>query len=189
MTMNMQPTHLQNEWIKLVPVQAGDFDTLFNLASDPLVWEQHPEQDRYKSEVFQRFFDTCIASGSGFVVYDAKTGEPIGSSRYYDHSPEKRSVGIGYTFLARSRWGGPYNRALKELMINYALEHADVVTFHIGALNMRSQKAVEKLGAKKIEERDDESGLPVNRKCTYELTRHDWEENIKNRSNGQSILQ
>lgn len=151
--MNLQPT-LENETIKLVPLKETDFETLYKVASDPLIWEQHPNKDRWKREVFQNFFKGAMESGGAFLIYDAQTGEVIGSSRYYDLDERKKQIAIGYTFYARSHWGGKYNSAAKALMMNYAFKHVDSVLFHIGALNLRSQKAIEKLGAVKIDEQE-----------------------------------
>lgn len=147
--MNLQPT-LSNEHVSIRPLQADDFEALYAVACDPLLWEQHPNRDRYKREVFEVFFKGAMESGGAFLVSDAKTGQVIGSSRYYDLKDEE--VCIGYTFIARSHWGGVYNPALKRLMLDHAFKHVERVLFHIGAVNIRSQKAIERLGAKKIGE-------------------------------------
>lgn len=173
--MNLQPTHLTNELITLAPLQATDFERLYTIASDPLIWEQHPEHNRYQRDVFQIFFDGAVASGTAFLVFDTQTNQLIGSSRYYDNTPENKSIGIGYTFLSRSHWGGPHNTALKKLMIDYAFQFADVVVFHIGGANMRSQKAVQKLGGVKVSEKDPEgNGVLEQMKFTFELSKHVW---------------
>lgn len=150
--MNLQPTELANELVRLVPLQPGDFDRLFAVASDPLIWEQHPEKERYKEENFRRYFDSGILSKGAFLLMDAQTGALVGSSRYYEYDAANSSILIGYTFIARSHWGGPFNRALKQLMIDYAFQHVDTIGFQVGETNMRSQKAVQKLGAVKIGE-------------------------------------
>ena len=111
-----------------------------------------PNKDRYKRDVFETFFKGAMESKGAFLVFDTKTNKVIGSSRYYDVDTEHHSIAIGYTFVARDHWGGIYNPALKSLMINYAFQFADTVLFHVGAVNVRSQKAVERLGAKKTDE-------------------------------------
>ncbi|HWC15861.1 MAG TPA: GNAT family N-acetyltransferase, partial [Terriglobales bacterium] len=134
-----------------------DFDALFQAASDPLIWEQHPEPDRYKREIFQRYFDSGIASGGAVVVIDRKSGRVIGSSRYHDFKPEASEIEIGFTFLEREFWGGAYNGELKSLMLDHAFRFVDRVVFVVGENNLRSQKALEKIGArflKKIERLD-----------------------------------
>lgn len=147
----LQPT-LENELIKIQPLQHSDFETLYNIASDPLIWEQHPNKDRYKREVFETFFKGAMESKGAFLVFDNKTKELIGSSRFYEFDTDNKSIAIGYTFLAKDHWGTTYNQALKLLMIEHAFNFVDRIIFHIGANNIRSQKAIEKLGVKKVEE-------------------------------------
>lgn len=172
-SFNLQPT-LENEFIRIVPLKAEDFERLYAIASDPLIWEQHPNKDRYKREVFETFFKGAMESQGAFLVYDHKTGTPIGSSRYYEADKEKKTVAIGYTFIARDHWGGTYNPALKDLMMEHAFQHFDAVIFHIGALNIRSQKAMEKIGGKKIGELEMEYyGEPNKLNFVYEIRKED----------------
>ena len=148
----LQPNHLENELIKLRPLQEADFEELYFVASDPLIWEQHPNKMRYQRDVFQIYFDGALLSKGAFLILDSKTDEFIGSSRFYDLDEKEKSVLIGYTFIGRKFWGKGYNKALKELMINYAFQYVDKIYFHIGANNYRSQKAIEKIGAVKVDE-------------------------------------
>ena len=134
--------------ITLRPLGTDDFPGLFQAASDPAIWEQHPDSTRYKREVFrERFFSGAITSGGAVAVIDNRTGGIIGSSRYYDWDPGKRELAIGYTFLVREHWGTGTNREMKELMLAHAFKHAVLVWFHVGRANLRSRRAVEKLGA------------------------------------------
>jgi RimJ/RimL family protein N-acetyltransferase len=173
---NLQPTDLSNEFVTLVPVTPDDFEKLYEVASDPLIWEQHPTRNRYQREVFEIFFNGAITSKGAFVVYDTKTGEPVGSSRYYKLDKINSTVRIGYTFIARRCWGIGYNNALKSLMINYAFNFVDHVIFEIGAVNVRSQKAIEKLGAIKTGEElvTYEGELQANNNYIYEIGKTDW---------------
>ena len=150
---DLQPT-LQNEFVKLVPLKESDFEILYKAASDPLIWEQHPNKNRWKREVFENFFKGARESKGAFLIYDSKTNEPIGSSRFYDWETEKNNVSIGYTFYSRSHWGGKYNPSCKQLMMEYAFQYVDNIIFHVGAKNIRSQKAIERLGAVKIAEEE-----------------------------------
>jgi len=152
MKFEIQPNHLQNELIQLVPLQEIDFEALYQVANDELLWEQHPNKLRYQRDVFKNFFQGAIESKGAFLVLDSKTNEPIGSSRFYDYNETTNSILIGYTFIARKYWGKGYNKALKKLMIDYAFQYVDTIYFHIGANNIRSQKAIEKIGAIKIDE-------------------------------------
>jgi RimJ/RimL family protein N-acetyltransferase len=151
MAFELQP-RMENPWIRLEPLVRGDFDALYTVASDPLIWEQHPNKERYRREVFATYFDGAIESRGAFRIIDAATAALIGSSRYYDLNEAERSVAIGYTFIARSHWGGSYNRALKALMLDHAFRYVDRVIFHVGVGNLRSRKAMEKLGGVKVGE-------------------------------------
>lgn len=149
--MNIQPT-LENENVKLVPLTQNDFEELFEVASDPLVWEQHPNKDRYKREVFENFFKGAIESGGAFKIIDKKSNEIAGSTRFYDYNAEDNSILIGYTFYGTKFWGSKLNPQVKKLMMDYIFQFVDKVNFHVGKDNIRSQKAMEKLGAKKVDE-------------------------------------
>jgi RimJ/RimL family protein N-acetyltransferase len=152
MSFDIQPTHLQNELIQLIPLQENDFEELYTVANDKLLWEQHPNKLRYQRDVFQNYFEGAILSKGAFLIRDSKTNEVVGSSRFYDYNKEEKSILIGYTFIGRKFWGTEHNRALKKLMLDYAFQYVDKVYFHIGAFNFRSQKAIEKIGAIKVDE-------------------------------------
>src|SRR4051812_12267003 len=153
MNFQLQPT-LSNELITLHPLKESDFEKLYKVASDPLVWEQHPNKDRYKREVFENFFKGAIESKGAFLVCKTENGDVIGSSRFYELKDELNSIAIGYTFIARECWGHTYNKSLKKIMLDHAFQYVDNVIFHIGAVNIRSQKAIEKLGAEKLREEE-----------------------------------
>ena len=147
MEFELQPT-LKGELIELRPLAPDDFDALFAAAGDPLIWEQHPESDRYTREVFQKYFDGAIASRGAFAIIERKSGRIIGSSRYCNLDPAAGEVEIGWTFLERAYWGGTYNRELKTLMIDHAFRFVERVVFVVGEKNLRSQRALEKIGAR-----------------------------------------
>jgi RimJ/RimL family protein N-acetyltransferase len=148
MLFDLQP-HLKGELIELRPLRPDDWDELFAVASDPLIWEQHPESDRYKEEVFKVFVEDALRSGGAFIVIDTQTQQIIGSTRFHGYDPEKSEIEIGWTFLAREYWGGRYNREMKELMLTHAFKFVENVVFFVGENNIRSQKATEKIGAVK----------------------------------------
>ena len=146
MPFELQPT-LRGELIELRPLGEEDFEELYAAASDPLVWEQHPQSDRYKEEVFRDFFRTAMESGGAFVVTDLESGRVVGSSRFHAYDEERSEIEIGWTFLARTHWGGLYNGEMKRLMIEHAFRFVDSVIFLIGPRNHRSRKAIERVGA------------------------------------------
>src|SRR5213596_2505748 len=145
MSFELQP-HLTGQLIELRPLAPEDWDDLFAVASDSLIWEQHPESDRYKPDVFKIFFREALESGGAFAVIDKNSQQIIGSTRFYGHDPEKSEIEIGWTFLAREYWGGRYNRELKQLMLDHAFKFVENVIFYVGENNIRSQKATEKIG-------------------------------------------
>ncbi|MDF2446642.1 MAG: family N-acetyltransferase [Moraxellaceae bacterium] len=143
---DFSPT-LVGETISLRPLTADDFEAVYAAASDPLIWEQHPYPLRYRRDVFESgFWVSAVTAQGAFVITDNASGQVIGSSRYYEWDPAKQEVAIGFTFLRRSHWGGATNRELKRLMLEHAFRWARVVWFHVGSNNLRSRKAMEKIG-------------------------------------------
>src|SRR6476620_7590870 len=149
MGFNLQP-HLKGELLELRPLAPNDWDELFAVASDSLIWEQHPEPDRYKEDVFRVFFKEALESGGAFVIIDRKIQRIIGSTRFYGYDPQKSEIEIGWTFLARKHWGRRYNAEMKRLLLNHAFRFVENVVFFVGENNVRSQKAMEKVGAIRV---------------------------------------
>jgi RimJ/RimL family protein N-acetyltransferase len=149
MVFDLQP-NLKGELIELRPLKPNDWDELFGVASDSLIWEQHAEPDRYKEHVFRVFFKEALDSGGAFAIIDRKTQRIIGSTRFYGFDPKKSEIEIGWTFLARRYWGGRYNAEMKRLLLNHAFRFVESVVFFVGEDNVRSQKAMEKVGAIKV---------------------------------------
>lgn len=174
--MNWQPTSLKNDWVKLIPLTQDHFNPLYTVASDPLIWEQHPNKNRYQLPVFQNFFEGALASNGAFLIIDARSTEVIGSSRFYNFNKALNAIEIGYTFYARKCWGLPFNQSTKDLMINYAFTLAEQINFFVGAENFRSQKAMEKLGAIKVDELlMPYYGEPDRHNFQYQISRAEWD--------------
>jgi RimJ/RimL family protein N-acetyltransferase len=149
MVFSIQPI-LENDRVILYPLQEEDFDALYAVASDPKIWEQHPNKDRWKKDVFRTYFDGAIQSKGAFKIIDKLTGKIAGSTRYYDYN--NKSILIGYTFYATAYWGKGMNSAVKALMLEYIFQYVEKVFFHIGAHNIRSQIAIGRIGARKVNE-------------------------------------
>ncbi len=154
---DLQPT-LTGKLLELRPLRPDDFDALYAVASDPLIWEQHPAKDRCTPEGFKEFFRKTLNSGGALIALDSKDGRVIGTSRYHRFDPEESEVEVGWTFLARSHWGGTYNREMKELMLRHAFRFVDRVVFLVAPENLRSQKAVEKIGGVRMGSRLNSEG-------------------------------
>jgi RimJ/RimL family protein N-acetyltransferase len=157
MSFDLQPV-LRGELLELRPLRPEDFPDLYAVASDPLIWEQHPIRDRYKEEVFKGFFREALESGGALTAADSKDGRVIGSSRFHGYDQERSEIEIGWTFLARSHWGGIYNGEMKQLMLRHAFRFVNNVVFLIGPQNLRSQRAMEKIGGVRVGSRPDASG-------------------------------
>jgi len=140
-----EPFHTQH--FSLEGVAESDFESLYAVASDPLIWEQHPESNRWQRNVFSVFFANGLANDLGcFVIRERLTQEVVGSTRYYGYDETDRCVRIGFTFLARKHWGTSANREIKDAMLKRAFKLCESVLFDIGPENRRSITAVEKLG-------------------------------------------
>jgi RimJ/RimL family protein N-acetyltransferase len=153
MRFNIQPV-LENEAVILYPLQEQDFEELYAVAADPKIWEQHPNKDRWKKEVFQVFFTGAIQSKGAFKIVSKDTGEVIGSTRIYDYNEQENSVLIGYTFYATKYWGKGINQAVKKMLLDYLFQFVSKVYFHIGSNNIRSQIAIGRIGAQKVAEKE-----------------------------------
>ncbi|PRD57139.1 GNAT family N-acetyltransferase [Sphingobacterium gobiense] len=153
MEFDIQPI-LENEKIVLYPLQEEDFEALYTTASDPKIWEQHPNKNRWRKDVFSMFFDGAIQSKGAFKIVDKATGNIIGSTRFYDYNKQQDSLFIGYTFYAIDYWGKGINQSVKTMMLEYIFQFVSKVKFHIGAENIRSQIAISRIGAQKIAEQE-----------------------------------
>ena len=148
---SLQPV-LETPALKLLPLQPADFADLYAVAADPKIWEQHPNPNRWQQEIFTTFFEGAIQSGGALKVVNKATGATLGSTRLYDYQEQDNSILIGYTFYGTSSWGTGINQAVKALLLDYLFQFVDTVRFHIGARNVRSQIAIQRLGAKKVAE-------------------------------------
>ncbi len=151
MHIDIQPV-LENDQVLLKPLTPADFEALYHTASDEKIWEQHPTPDRWKREVFTKFFEGAVESKGAFIIIDKRTGEIAGSTRFYGYEESDNSIRIGYTFYATKYWGSGFNLMVKQLMMDYIFQFVDIVYLEVGAANTRSQIAVLRLGTKKIRE-------------------------------------
>ena len=157
------------------PLRADDFDALYKVASDPLIWEQHPERNRYREVVFRRLFQESLASGGALVAINSETEEVIGSSRFHAYDERLSQIEIGWTFLARSFWGGEFNGEMKRLMLGHAFKFVESVIFVIGEENIRSQRAMERIGGRRVGTRTDANGRT---NFIYRISRLEFENKL-----------
>jgi len=174
MNFSLQPI-LENDLCILSPLEENDFEALYKVASDPKIWEQHPNKDRWKKEVFENFFEGAMKSKGAFKIISKETGAFIGSTRFYDFNPEDDSIFIGYTFYAVSCWGKGVNQSVKKTMLDYLFQYVSKVKFHIGSENIRSQIAISRVGAKKVaEEEVAYFGEKPKLNFVYQINKEDW---------------
>jgi RimJ/RimL family protein N-acetyltransferase len=164
---DLQPT-LESELVRLRPLRIEDFDDLYAVASDPLIWEQHPVRNRYQEEAFKLFFRESLESGGALIAIDSANDGVIGASRFHGYKKDESEIEIGWTFLARAYWGGLYNKEIKRLMLQHAFRFVDTVVFLIGPANLRSQRSIEKLGGVRIGSAPDAGGRNT---FIYEISR------------------
>lgn len=150
--LDLQPQNLYNNLVEIVPLQKSHFEALFQAASDELTWDQHPNPLQHQLFHFQNFFEGAIFSQGAFIIKDKTTKDIIGSTRFYDYNVNQKSIYIGYTFIAREYWGKGYNLSVKIELLKYAFLFLEKVYFQIVGNNLRSQRAIAKLGAIKVKE-------------------------------------
>ncbi len=166
---------LQNDRAILYPLEEKDFEELYAVASDPAIWVQHPNKDRWKRDIFRNFFDGALQSRGAFKVVDKKTGKVAGSTRIYDYNAGDNSILIGYTFYGTEYWGTGLNLSVKALLLDSLFKTVSRVDFHIGAENIRSQMAIGRLGARKTGEAEVAYyGEAPKLNFIYSIGKEDW---------------
>jgi RimJ/RimL family protein N-acetyltransferase len=171
---SLQPV-LETTSLQLLPLQPADFADLYAVAADPKIWEQHPTPHRWQQAVFTTFFEGAIQSGGALKVVHKATGATLGSTRLYDYNEQDNSILIGYTFYGTPSWGTGVNLEVKALLLNYLFQFVDKVRFHIGARNVRSQIAIQRLGATKVAEQEVAYyGEPSQLNFVFEIDKSTW---------------
>lgn len=172
--MNLQPI-LESELLILKPLSEEHDDALYRVAKDPLIWEQHQFKDRYKRDIYDKLIIDSLQSKGAFVVIEKSSTEIIGSTRFKKLSNVDSAVEIGWSFLSRDKWGRGYNKSIKKLMIDYAFDYVEDVIFYVDKDNLRSQKAVQKIGGVRIVESHLKHFLKDNdTDWTYRINKQDW---------------
>ncbi len=143
---------LSSENILLQQIKKSDFDRLFLAGSDPLIWAQHPDSERYQRSRFEVYFASGLEAPAFYKIVDRKTQEVIGSTRFYGYQKNRNLIELGYTFLVRKYWGGNTNLEVKKTLLEDAFQSVDRVIFTVGQKNFRSQRAMEKMGGRRINE-------------------------------------
>jgi RimJ/RimL family protein N-acetyltransferase len=133
--MNTTPC-IEDNLVLLTPLLNEHFDQLYEVASDPVLWEFHPIEKGYEKKVFKEFFNKAIQTGSLLIV-DKVQEKVIGCTRFYNFNSYESSVVIGQTFYNKSYWGTGYNTRVKTLMLDYAFGFVQKIVFLVIINNFR----------------------------------------------------
>lgn len=149
--MSLPRVTLENAFVRLEPLEERHRAGLRRAGDDPDLW-RFASVNQY-NEDFDAWMDARLAAQPAdltFAVIDARTGAAIGSSSFLAHSQSNRRVEIGWTWYSKAAWAGPVNPSCKRLMFAHAFETLALnrVELKLSALNARSWRAVEKLGAR-----------------------------------------
>ena len=173
--MDRQPI-LEGERLLLRPLVPEDWQALYAVASDRELWARHPSHNRWQEPVFHAFFEDALAGGGALAILEKSTDRLIGSSRFQNHEPAQGGVvEIGWTFLARDRWGTGLNAEMKRLMLTHAFDYVARVVFSVGAENVISRRAMTKIGGRLSGETwvEERAGVPMEH-VRFEITREDF---------------
>lgn len=173
--IDRQPT-LTDGHFSISPLRETDIPVLAKAACDPGIWEQHPSKERGVEAHFIPYAHTLLNAGGTVVFEKIDEKRIIGCSRFYDAPNAAGDIAIGFTFIEREFWGQGVNKALKRMMIDHIFQSRDQLWLHIAPENIRSQRATEKLGARKLEAMAID---PLNTGKTslhycYRLSKSDW---------------
>lgn len=153
--MEIDLTKLAGKHVYLRLLQANDRETIRPMAKDERIWEFTKGlmiNDTY-DEQFDRYFDMALDPKAlngqqAFVIHDAKDNAILGMTRLYEFNPKDKRAAIGYTWYVPAVWGKVHNKECKLLLFQYLFEHLQFnrAELHVAHQNVRSQKAVEKIG-------------------------------------------
>ena len=148
------PVVLAGTHVRLEPLEQRHADDLVDAAADPLIWRWLPVQVTSRADL-ERWIDEALAAAAAgteqaFAVVDVPTGRAVGSTRYMDIAPAHKGVEVGWTWYARSAWGGVVNPESKLLLLTHAFEGWGAIRLYLktDSLNERSRSAIARLGAK-----------------------------------------
>jgi RimJ/RimL family protein N-acetyltransferase len=149
--MNVQPVVLEGPTLRLEPLVLEHAPLLWP-KSDPEIFRHSLEPPRDASpEAFEDWIRYCLTAPASalWTLFDKATGEAVGNSGYLEIRPPHRALEVGRTWIARSRQGTRVNPESKYLLLCHAFEDLGAVRVQLKTdlNNLRSQRAIEKLGA------------------------------------------
>ncbi len=154
--MNPTPVVLYGDAVKLEPLDPAHADDLLAAGADPEIWRYMPiPQPNSVAEVRKWIDEAWKLAATGdqlpFAILDPETGRAVGSTRYLEIHRNWRTLEIGWTWLAASVQRSAVNTETKLMLLKHAFEDQGAlrVQFKTDGRNLRSQKALERLGAVK----------------------------------------
>ena len=155
MTTFVKPVTLSANGVELVPLEATHEAGLKQAAADGELWQIRvtsvPEPDATADYIGDALRGRDTGDRFAFAVIDQATGNVIGTTSYHDILPAVKRLEIGYTWYAKSAQRTHVNTTCKLLLLTHAFGvlHCNVVGWRVDNFNYASQRAVERLGAKK----------------------------------------
>ena len=148
----LEPITLENDYVKMSPLTLENYHELFPITSqDKLV--QYSPSDIETPEALKNYVETTLKrqqlnQSIPFIIYDKKTETYAGCTRFMNINWQHKVLEIGSTWIGREFHGSGLNRQMKDLMLNYAFDIMgfEKIEFRIDERNIRSRRAVEKLG-------------------------------------------
>ena len=151
----VEPVSLSQRGVQLVPLGLEHEDGLRAAAADGELWNLRitgvPEPHETRAYIETALQMRSEGNRFAFVVTDEFSGRVLGSTSYHDILPAVKRVEIGYTWYARSVQRTHVNTTCKLLMMGHAFERLSchVVGWRTDNFNHASQRAIERLGAKR----------------------------------------
>lgn len=146
---------LQGDSVELVPMELSHLDGLWKAAMPEEIWDFTASKIRSKEQMEKMIKDALAEKEKGnqfpFVVLHKQDNKIVGSTRYLDISNANKSLEIGWTWYNPEVWRTRVNTECKYLLLKCAFEEWGMnrVQFKTDSRNVRSQRAIERLGAKK----------------------------------------
>ena len=151
----LNPITLRDRHVTLEPLRLDHVPALEDAAADGALWNlwftSAPAPGQAQAYVEKALRGQAEGAMLPFAVREAGSGEIVGTTRYYDFAADLPRLAIGYTWYAK-RWQKSHlNTACKQLLLRHAFEAIQCVAveFHTDRRNLDSQRAIERLGARR----------------------------------------
>ena len=144
---------LENSRVRLRPLETTDFEPLKAVAFDPTIWRftvtRADDAVSLAAYLAAAVHDRQAGRRYPFAIIDRATGQIVGSTSYYNFSPEDQRLSIGYSWLGTDFQRSGLNRAAKHLLLCHAFETLDCerVELETDSRNLQSQQAMRRMGA------------------------------------------